>query len=45
MRASFLDAEAVGRLWADALAGRASVRLAYTFVVLLGWLSRHRLSL
>lgn len=43
MRAPFLDAAAVAALWKGALAGRASRRLAYTFVVLLIWLERHRL--
>jgi asparagine synthase (glutamine-hydrolysing) len=39
--APFLDAAAVQRLWAAAKAGKASRRLAYTFVVLLIWLARH----
>lgn len=39
-----LNAHAIERLWADALSGRASVRLAYTFAVLLGWLDRHRIT-
>lgn len=43
MRAPFLDAAAVADLWQRARAGRASRRLAYTFVVLLIWLERHRL--
>jgi asparagine synthase (glutamine-hydrolysing) len=42
--APFLDARAVAALWRRARAGRASRRLAYTFVVLLLWLERHRLS-
>ena len=43
MRAPFLDAAAVAGLWRRAQAGGASRRLAYTFVVLLIWLERHRL--
>jgi asparagine synthase (glutamine-hydrolysing) len=42
--APFLRADAVKELWRNACAGRASRRLAYTFVVLLLWLERHRLS-
>jgi len=42
--APFLDARAVAALWRRARAGRASRRLAYTFVVLLLWLERHRLA-
>jgi len=42
--AAFLDAAAVRQLWRDAVAGRASRRLAYTLVVLLLWLERHRIS-
>jgi len=42
--APFLDARAVQALWRSARAGRASRRLAYTFIVLLLWLERHRLS-
>ncbi len=42
--APFLDARAVAALWRSARTGRASRRLAYTFVVLLLWLERHRLS-
>ena len=42
-RAPFLDGAAVRQLWRDALAGRASRRLAYTLVVLLIWLERHPL--
>jgi len=42
--APFLNAAAVGGLWRAARAGRSSRRLAYTFVVLLLWLERHRLS-
>ena len=41
--APFLDARAVGDLWRAARTGRGSRRLAYTFVVLLLWLERHRL--
>ena len=43
--APFLDAAAVLRLWQAAKQGRASRRLAYTFVVLLIWLERHQLEL
>jgi len=39
--APFLRADAVKSLWRNALAGRSSRRLAYTFVVLLLWLERH----
>jgi asparagine synthase (glutamine-hydrolysing) len=39
--APFLRADAVKALWRNACAGRASRRLAYTFVVLLLWLERH----
>lgn len=45
MRAPFLNAPAVTGLWQQALAGRASRRLAYSFVVLLIWLERHRLEI
>ena len=41
--APFLRADAVRALWRSALRGRGSRRLAYTFVVLLLWLERHRL--
>lgn len=41
--APFLRSDAVGSLWSEARAGRASRRLAYTLVVLLLWLERHRL--
>jgi len=41
--APFLDAAAVRRLWQAAKQGKASRRLAYTFVVLLIWLDRHQL--
>jgi len=40
--APFLNAPAVHRLWRDARAGRASRRLAFTMLVLLLWLERHR---
>ena len=43
--APFLDAVAVGRLWRQALQGKGSRRLAYSFVVLLIWLEKHRLTL
>jgi asparagine synthase (glutamine-hydrolysing) len=39
--APFLRADRVKALWRSACAGRASRRLAYTFVVLLLWLERH----
>jgi asparagine synthase (glutamine-hydrolysing) len=42
--APFLNAAAVGGLWRAAREGRGSRRLAYTFIVLLLWLERHRLS-
>jgi asparagine synthase (glutamine-hydrolysing) len=42
--APFLRAGAVQSLWRMARAGRASRRLAYTFVVLLLWLEQHRLT-
>jgi asparagine synthase (glutamine-hydrolysing) len=38
-----LNADAVRSLWNSARSGRGSRRLAYTFVVLLLWLDRHRL--
>jgi asparagine synthase (glutamine-hydrolysing) len=41
--APFLRAAAVERLWREAREGRASRRLAYTFLVLLAWLDKHRL--
>lgn len=43
--APFLDQAAVRRLWQAAKQGRASRRLAYTFVVLLIWLDRNQLEL
>lgn len=42
--APFLNAAAVERLWQAAKQGKASRRLAYTFVVLLIWLAGHPLS-
>jgi asparagine synthase (glutamine-hydrolysing) len=42
--APFLQADAVAALWRSACAGRASRRLAYTFIVLLLWLEKHSLS-
>jgi asparagine synthase (glutamine-hydrolysing) len=42
--APFLNAAAVRRLWQAAKQGKASRRLAYTFVVLLIWLAGHNLS-
>ena len=42
--APFLHAAAVQRLWQAAKRGKASRRLAYTFVVLLIWLDAHPLS-
>lgn len=42
--APFLNAAQVRDLWDGALEGRASRRLAYTLVVLLLWLERHRLN-
>ena len=38
--APFLDATAVRHQWQQAMAGRGSLRLAYTFMVLLIWLDR-----
>lgn len=40
--APFLDAPRVNALWREACHGRGSRRLAYTFLVLLLWLDRHR---
>lgn len=40
--APFLNAPAVQKLWQDVRADRASKRLAYTMLVLLLWLGRHR---
>ena len=42
--APFLNAGAVRELWQRARAGRASRRLAFTMLVLLLWLDRHRLA-
>jgi asparagine synthase (glutamine-hydrolysing) len=42
--APFLNAAAVHQLWRAAKQGKASRRLAYTFVVLLIWLAEHPLS-
>lgn len=42
--APFLDASRVRTLWRDARRGHGAQRLAYTFVVLLLWLDRHRLN-
>ena len=42
-RAPFLRASSVLALWRSAQRGRGSRRLAYTFVVLLLWLEKHRL--
>jgi len=42
--APFLNAAAVRQLWQSAKQGKASRRLAYTFVVLLIWLAGHPLS-
>jgi len=40
--APFLNAENVRRRWSNALAGKEDQRTAYTLVVLLGWLTTHR---
>jgi asparagine synthase (glutamine-hydrolysing) len=42
--APFLNASAVRELWQRARAGRASRRLAFTMLVLLVWLDRHRVA-
>jgi len=42
--APFLDSRAVTSLWQNAQAGRGSLRLAYTFAVLLIWLDRHQIT-
>ena len=42
--APFLDSRAIVKLWQNAKAGRGSLRLAYTFAVLLIWLDRHPLT-
>ena len=41
--APFLRAQSVRALWQSARGGRGSRRLAYTFIVLLTWLEKHRL--
>lgn len=41
--APFLHSHALGALWNGAKAGRASRRLAYTFLVLLIWLDKYKL--
>ncbi|MFA7239568.1 MAG: asparagine synthase (glutamine-hydrolyzing) [Sulfuricellaceae bacterium] len=41
--APFLDGNAIKALWADAKTGKASRRLAYTFLTLLIWLDAHPL--
>ena len=43
--APFLDAGALAELWSQARQGKASRRLAYSFIVLLIWLEEHRLTL
>jgi asparagine synthase (glutamine-hydrolysing) len=43
--APFLNARTVGEVWVDAKQGRASRRLAYTFLVLLVWLDAHDVAL
>ncbi len=42
--APFLDSRAVAALWQNTQAGRGSLRLAYTFAVLLIWLERHQIT-
>jgi asparagine synthase (glutamine-hydrolysing) len=42
--APFLNASSVSELWRRARTGRASRRLAFTMLVLLLWLDRHRLA-
>lgn len=42
--APFLDQNALAKLWKEAKTGKASRRLAYTFLVLLIWLDEHRLN-
>jgi asparagine synthase (glutamine-hydrolysing) len=42
--AQFLNEKAVRQLWTDARQGKASRRLAYTFLVLLIWLEKHKIS-
>lgn len=41
--APFLDSSAMSALWNEAKTGKASRRLAYTFLVLLIWLDKHKL--
>ncbi len=43
--APFLDGDALNALWKDAKTGKASRRLAYTFLVLLIWLDNHKLDI
>ncbi len=43
MRAPWLDAGAIARLWQEARRGEGNPRLAYTFAVLLAWLETHPL--
>ena len=42
--APFLDKRALQMLWRDVQAGQGSVRLAYSFIVLLAWLTKYRLN-
>ena len=42
--APFLDQRALVALWRAVQAGRGSVRLAYSFIVLLAWLSKNRVT-
>jgi len=39
-----LDTNAIRNLWKKTLAGRGSLRLAYTFIALLAWQHKHRLT-
>ena len=41
--APFLESRALASLWNEAKSGKASRRLAYTFLVLLIWLDQHKL--
>jgi asparagine synthase (glutamine-hydrolysing) len=43
--APFLDGGALSALWSDAKTGNSSRRLAYTFLVLLIWLDKHKLDI
>lgn len=43
--APFLNSDALNALWNEAKTGKASRRLAYTFLVLLIWLDRHKLDI